>query len=337
MKKLKLGIIGSGRIGKVHTATIVQNVPQAVVVAIADINLDSATELAKKFGVTSVFSNYMDVINHPEVEAVVICSPTDTHARYVVDAAKAGKHIFCEKPVDLTLDAIKGAVNAATKAGVKLMVGFNRRFDPNFLKIKQLVTEGKIGDPHILKITSRDPAPPHPGYIASSGGMFLDMTIHDFDMARYITGSEVTEVYTNAAVLVDPAIGKEGDVDTAVITLTFANGAIGVIDNSRKAVYGYDQRLEIFGSKGMACADNNFPENHRYFAGDGVHGSLPLNFFMERYIEAFANEMKIFCDAVTNDLPLPVSGNDGLMSVAIALAAKKSYKEHRPVKLSEIL
>jgi len=337
MKKLKLGIIGSGRIGKVHTATIVQNVPQAVVVAIADINLDSATELAKKFGVTSVYSNYMDVINHPEVEAVVICSPTDTHARYVVDAAKAGKHIFCEKPVDLTLEAIRGAVNAVTKAGVKLMVGFNRRFDPNFLKIKQLVTAGKIGDPHILKITSRDPAPPHPGYIASSGGMFLDMTIHDFDMARYITGSEVTEVYTNAAVLVDPAIGKEGDVDTAVITLTFANGAIGVIDNSRKAVYGYDQRLEVFGSKGMACADNNFPENHRYYSGDGVHGSLPLNFFMERYIEAFANEMKIFCDAVTNDLPLPVSGNDGLMSVAIALAAKKSYTEHRPVKLSEIL
>jgi len=337
MKKLKLGIIGSGRIGKVHTATIVQNVPQAVVVAIADINKDSASELAKKFGITSVFSNYMDVINHPEVEAVVICSPTDTHARYVTDAARAGKHIFCEKPVDLTLEAIRGAVNAVTKAGVKLMVGFNRRFDPNFLKIKQLVAAGKIGDPHILKITSRDPSPPPAEYSASSGGMFLDMTIHDFDMARYITGSEVTEVYTKATVLVDPAIGKAGDVDTAVITLTFANGAIGVIDNSRKAVYGYDQRLEIFGSKGMACADNNFPENHRYYASDGVHGSLPLNFFMERYIEAFASEMKIFCDAVTNDLPLPVSGNDGLMSVAIALAAKKSYAENRPVKLSEIL
>ena len=163
------------------------------------------------------------------------------------------------------------------------------------------------------------------------------MTIHDFDMARYITGSEVTEVYTKASVLVDPEIGKAGDVDTAIITLTFANGAIGVIDNSRKAVYGYDQRVEIFGSKGMVSADNNYPENHRYYSNDGVHGSLPLNFFMDRYLEAYANEMKIFCNAVINDLPLPVDGNDGLMSVAVALASKKSYLENRPVKLTEIM
>ncbi len=264
MKKLKLGVIGTGRIGKVHIATLVQSVPQAEVVAIADINLKSANEVAKTFGITSVFSNYLDVIKNPEVEAVVICSPTDTHARYIVDAAKAGKHVFCEKPVDLSIEVIKGAVKAAATAGVKLMIGFNRRFDPNFLKIKQLVVDGKIGDPHILKITSRDPAPPPAEYSAVSGGMFMDMTIHDFDMARYIAGSEVTEVYTKASVLVDPAIGKAGDVDTAIITLTFANGAIGVIDNSRKAVYGYDQRVEIFGSKGMACADNNYPENHRY-------------------------------------------------------------------------
>ena len=337
MKKLKLGVIGTGRIGKVHIATLVRSVPQAEVVAIADINLKNANEVAKAFGITTVFSNYMDVINHPEVEAVVLCSPTDTHARYIVDAANAGKHIFCEKPVDLSLEVIKDALDAVSKAGVKLMVGFNRRFDPNFLKIKQLVVDGKIGDPHILKITSRDPAPPPAEYSAVSGGMFMDMTIHDFDMARYIAGSEVTEVYTKASVLVDPAIGKAGDVDTAIITLTFANGAIGVIDNSRKAVYGYDQRVEIFGSNGMACADNNYPENHRYFASDGVHGSLPLNFFMDRYLEAYANEMKIFCNSVVNNLQLPVSGNDGLMSVAIALAAKKSYLEHRPVKLAEII
>jgi myo-inositol 2-dehydrogenase/D-chiro-inositol 1-dehydrogenase len=337
MKKLKLGVIGAGRIGKVHTATLVQSVPQAEVIAIADINSASANGLAKTYGITSVFTNYMDVINHPDVEAVVICSPTDTHARYVVDAARAGKHIFCEKPVDLSLDVIKGAIEAAGTAGVKLMVGFNRRFDPNFLKIKQLVRDGKIGLPHILKITSRDPAPPPAEYSATSGGMFMDMTIHDFDMARYITGSEVVEVYTKASVLVDPAIGKAGDVDTAIITLTFENGALGVIDNSRKAVYGYDQRVEIFGSGGMVCADNNYPENHRYYSSEGVQGSLPLNFFMDRYIEAYANEMKIFCDAVINNLQLPVSGNDGLMSVAIALASKKSYLENRPVKLAEIL
>ena len=337
MKKLKLGVIGTGRIGKVHIATLVQSVPQAEIVAIADVNITGAQEVAKSFGIGIVYSNYQDVINHPDVEAVVICSPTDTHAQYIVEIARAGKHIFCEKPVDLSLEVIQNALAEVTKAGVKLMVGFNRRFDPNFAKIKQLVETGKIGDPHILKITSRDPAPPPAEYSAVSGGMFMDMTIHDFDMARFIAGSEVTEVYTNAAVLVDPAIGEAGDVDTAIITLTFANGAIGVIDNSRKAVYGYDQRVEIFGSKGMATADNNYPENHRYFGADGVHGSLPLNFFMERYLEAYANEMKIFCDAVVNDLPLPVSGFDGLQSVAIALAAKKSYLEHRPVKLSEVL
>ena len=337
MKKLKLGVIGTGRIGKVHIATLVQSVPQAVVTAVADVNLESARNVAGMFGIESVFSNHMDVINNPDVEAVIICSPTDTHARYIIDAASAGKHIFCEKPVDLSLEVIKGALDEVARAGVKLMVGFNRRFDPNFLKIKQLVSEGKIGDPHILKITSRDPAPPPAEYSAVSGGMFMDMTIHDFDMARYIAGSEVTEVFTKATVLVDPAIGEAGDVDTAIITLSFANGAIGVIDNSRKAVYGYDQRVEIFGSKGMASADNNYPENHRYFAEDGVHGSLPLNFFMDRYLEAYANEMKIFCDAVVNDKPLPVSGHDGLMSVAVALAAKKSQLENRTVKMSEII
>lgn len=337
MKKLKIGVIGAGRIGKVHAATLVQNVPQAEVLAIADINEESACELAEKFGIGLVTNNYKDVLANPGIEAVVICSPTDTHAQYIIEAAEAGKHIFCEKPVDLTLAAIKKAIEAVDKAGVKLMVGFNRRFDPNFLKIHEMVKAGKIGDPHILKITSRDPAPPPAEYSAVSGGIFLDMTIHDFDMARYVVGSEVTEVYTKAAVLVDPEIGKAGDVDTAIITLTFENGAIGVIDNSRKAVYGYDQRVEIFGSMGMVNVDNNYPENHRYYTVDGVHKTLPLNFFMDRYLEAYANEMKIFCDAVSNDSELPVSGHDGLMSVAIALAAKKSYSEGRPVKLSEVL
>jgi len=337
MKKLKIGVIGAGRIGKVHAATLVQNVPQAEVIAIADVNIESASELAQKFGIGLVTADYKEIIGNPDVEAVVICSPTDTHAQYIIEAAQAGKHIFCEKPVDLTLAKIQQAIDAVEKAGVKLMVGFNRRFDPNFMKVKQMVLEGKIGDPHILKITSRDPAPPPAQYSAVSGGMFLDMTIHDFDMARYIVGSEVTEVFTKATVLVDPEIGKAGDIDTAIITLTFANGAIGVIDNSRKAVYGYDQRVEIFGSKGMVNADNNFPENHRYFAGDGVHGSLPLNFFMDRYLEAYANEMKLFCDAVANGTELPVSGHDGLMSVAIALAAKKSHLEKRTVKLSEFI
>ena len=285
---------GQGRIGKVHAATLVQSVPQAEVVAIADVYIEGARELAQKFGIGTVTGDYREILNNPEIEAVVICSPTDTHAQYIIEAARAGKHIFCEKPVDLTIPAIQEAIKEVEKAGVKLMVGFNRRFDPNFSKVKQMVVEGKIGDPHILKITSRDPAPPPAQYIAVSGGIFLDMAIHDFDMARYIVGSEVTEVFTKATVLVDPEIGKAGDVDTAIITLTFENGAIGVIDNSREAVYGYDQRVEIFGSKGMVNVDNNFPENHRYFAGDGVYGSLPLNFFMDRYLEAYCQRNESF-------------------------------------------
>ena len=335
--KLKLGVIGAGRIGKVHVATLVQSVPEAEVVALADVNIAAAKELAAQFGIPFVSDKHSDVINHADVQAVVICSPTDTHAAYIVEAARAGKHIFCEKPVDLSLEVIQNAINEVEKAGVKLMVGFNRRFDPNFMKVRDMVAAGKIGEPSILKITSRDPAPPPAEYVAVSGGMFLDMTIHDFDMARYIVGSDVTEVYVKAAVLVDPAIGEAGDVDTAIITLTFANGALGVIDNSRKAVYGYDQRLEIFGTNGMVSADNNFPDNHRYFTSDGVHGALPLNFFMDRYLEAYSNELKIFCDAVVNNQPVPVGGQDGLMSVAIGLAAKKSVVEGRPVKLSEIL
>jgi myo-inositol 2-dehydrogenase/D-chiro-inositol 1-dehydrogenase len=337
MKKLNLGVIGTGRIGKVHIATLVQNVPKANVIAIADVNESSAKEVAGVFGINSVFKSHLEIINHPDIQAVVICSPTDTHAKYVIEASKAGKHIFCEKPVDLSLEVIKSALEAVSQAGVKFMVGFNRRFDPNFLKLKQMVAEGKIGQPHVIKITSRDPNPPSPEYAAVSGGMFMDMTIHDFDMARYMSGSEVTEVFTKAAVLVDPAIGKAGDVDTAVITLSFADGAIGVIDNSRKAVYGYDQRVEVFGSGGMVNADNNFPENHRYFSSDGVHGSLPLNFFMDRYLDSYANEMKIFCSAVLDNAEIPVSGNDGLMSVAIAMAAKKSHLENRPVKIAEII
>ncbi|GHT72709.1 inositol 2-dehydrogenase [Bacteroidia bacterium] len=334
---LKIGVIGAGRIGKVHVATLAQSVPDAEVVALADSNIAAAKELAAKFGIPDVSDKHSDVINHKEVQAVVICSPTNTHARYIVEAARAGKHIFCEKPVDLSPEVISNAIKEVEKAGVKLMVGFNRRFDPNFKKVREMVLAGKIGDPNILKITSRDPGPPPAEYIAVSGGMFLDMTIHDFDMARYIVGSEVTEVYVKAAVLVDPAIGKAGDVDTAIITLTFANGTIGVIDNSRKAVYGYDQRLEIFGNKGMVSADNNYPDNHVYYTSDGVHGSLPLNFFMDRYLEAYSNELKAFCEAVVNNKPVPVGGQDGLMSVVIGLAAKKSVAEGRPVKISEIL
>ncbi len=275
MKKLKIGIIGAGRIGKVHTETIVQSIPNAELVSIVDTNLSEAEKLAKKFKVNNYSADYKDIINNSEIDAVVICSPTNTHAKYIIDASQAGKHIFCEKPIDLDLDTIQNALNIVDENNVKMMIGFNRRFDPNFKKIKEMVLDGKIGEPHILKITSRDPSPPPSEYVSASGGMFLDMTIHDFDMARFIVGSEVEEVFVVAGVLVDPKIGEAGDVDTALITLKFENGAMGVIDNSRKAVYGYDQRVEIFGSKGMIKVDNNSADNHNYYSQDGVHASLP--------------------------------------------------------------
>jgi myo-inositol 2-dehydrogenase/D-chiro-inositol 1-dehydrogenase len=267
----------------------------------------------------------------------VICSPTDTHAQYTIEAAEAGKHIFCEKPLDLSLDKIRQVLDVIEKTGVKLMMGFNRRFDPNYAKVQQIVSDGKIGEAHVLTITSRDPAPPPAEYIAVSGGMFLDMTIHDFDMARYVVGSEVTEVYAKTNVLIDQVFKKAGDVDTAITVLHFENGAIGTIDNSRKAVYGYDQRLEVFGSEGMVKIDNNNHDTHTFFNKEGSRGPLPLDFFMDRYLESYAIEMAAFIDALNNDKEVPVPGKDGLISVAIGLAAKKSALENRPVKLSEIL
>ena len=337
MKKVKVALIGTGRIGKLHVENLSVRIPAAELVAVADPFIKGAKEVAAKFGIKIVTSDYKEILSNPEVEAVVICSPTDTHAQCVMEAAVTGKHVFCEKPLDLSIDKIRMVLDVVEKAGVKLMVGFNRRFDPNFAKVQQMVKTGKIGIPHILKITSRDPEPPPAEYVKVSGGIFLDMTIHDFDMTRFVLGTEVTEVYAKANVLVDPAIGKAGDVDTAVTTLFFENGAIGTIDNSRKAVYGYDQRLEVFGSDGMVMVDNNTPDNHTYYNKKGSHGSLPLNFFMDRYVESYAIEIEAFINAVVNDKEVPVSGKDGLMSVAIGLAARKSVVENRPVKLSEIL
>jgi myo-inositol 2-dehydrogenase/D-chiro-inositol 1-dehydrogenase len=334
---LTLGVIGAGRIGKLHIQSLAVHIPEATVAAVADVNLDAAKEMAEKYDIRSAYSDYQKILKDRKIDAVVICSPTDTHAQYIQEAAARGKHIFCEKPVDLSLSNIKAAISAVEKAGVKLMVGFNRRFDPNFLRIHEMVKSGAIGEPHILRITSRDPEPPPPSYVKVSGGIFLDMAIHDFDMARYLVGSEVVEVFAKGNVLVDPAIGQAGDVDTAVTTLTFANGALGTIDNSRRAVYGYDQRAEVFGSKGMVNIGNNTPDTHAFFNNEGKHAAKLLHFFMDRYTESYYREMKIFVEAVLNGTEVPVGGRDGLLSVAIGLAAKKSMEDNRPIKVSEIL
>lgn len=337
MNKLRVGVIGSGRIGKVHIENISVRISSAEVVAVADPFFEEAKKFAEQFNIKSVSADYKEILSNPQVDAVLICSPTDTHSQYIVEAAEAGKHIFCEKPLDLSIEKIQKILSIVEEAGVKLMVGFNRRFDPNFSKVKQMVDKGDIGNPHILQITSYDPMPPPPEYVAVSGGMFLDMTIHDFDMARFVIGSEVKEVYVKANVLIDPALGKAGDVDTAVTILFFENGAIGTIANSRQAVYGYDQRLEVFGSEGMVHVTNNTPDNHTYYNRLGSHGPLPLNFFMDRYTESYVIEIDGFVNAIVNNSEIPATGKDGLMSVAVGLAAKKSAAENRPVKLSEII
>lgn len=335
-KIVRVGVIGAGRIGKIHAANLATRIPGAEVAAIADVNLQAARELAEKLHVANVYPDFQQIMDDKSIDAVAICSSTDTHASLMVEAAKAGKHIFCEKPISQNLATIDNAIEAVKKAGVKCQIGFNRRFDPNFKKVRQMVQEGKIGNLHILRIISRDPAPPPASYVKLSGGMFLDMTIHDFDMARYLSGSEVVEVYAAGGVLVDPAIGEAGDIDTALITLKFANGAIGTIDNSRKAVYGYDQRVEVFGSDGMVAVTNNLPNTSVYSNADGVVSEKPLYFFLERYMDSFIAEMQDFVDAVINDSPTPVTASDGRKPVVIAMAAKKSLDENRPVKLSEV-
>jgi len=335
-KVIRVGVIGAGRIGKIHAENLATRIPGVVVSAIADINQQAAQALAEKLHVANAFSDYRKIIEDKDIDAVAVCSSTDTHADLIIAAANAGKHVFCEKPVDHSLDRIDKAINAVSKAGVQCQIGFNRRFDPNFKKLHDLVQTGKIGDLHILRITSRDPAPPPAEYVKLSGGMFLDMTIHDFDMARFLSGSEVEEVYAIGEVRVDPAIGAAGDIDTAVITLKFANGAIGTIDNSRKAVYGYDQRAEVFGSGGMAATANNTPNSSVYSNADGVVSEKPLYFFLERYMESFVAEMRDFINAIREGNPTPVNVFDGRKPVVIAKAATRSMLENRPVKLSEI-
>ena len=336
MEQLRIGIIGAGRIGYVHAKSITYNVPTAVVAGITDVFKASAEKVAAELNIPKIYADYKEMLADPNVDAVLVCSSTDTHADIAIEAAQAGKHIFCEKPVDLTPEKVNAVIDAVAKAGVKLQVGFNRRFDHNFANVRAMVNDGKIGDVHIVKITSRDPAPPPAEYSAVSGGMFLDMTIHDFDMARFLADCDVTEVYVNATCLVDPAIGEAGDVDTAIINLKFENGALGVIDNSRRAAYGYDQRIEVFGSLGAAMAANDTPTNVTVMNAEGVTTDKPLYFFLERYMQSFRDEMIQFVDAVQNDKPTPTTGLDGLNSILVALAAKKSVAEGRAVKISEI-
>jgi len=334
--KIKVGVIGAGRIGKVHVQSITYYIPEAEVKTVADIFItDELKAWAGDMGVTNVVTDHHEILNDPEISAVLICSSTDTHARLIVESARAGKHVFCEKPVDLNVQTIKATLKEVEKAGIKFQVGFQRRFDRNHKKVHDFVHEGKIGKPQVVKITSRDPAPPPIGYINVSGGIFLDCTIHDFDMARYLSGSEVEEVFAMGECLIDPDIGKAGDVDTAAVMLKFQNGAIGIIDNSRQAVYGHDQRVEVLGSKGCVKDDNVSATNTVVYGEEGVTGEKPLYFFLERYMEAYVAEIKEFFNAIVNDTEVSCGGYDALVSVMIAVAATESMKTGRPVRVGQ--
>ncbi len=333
---MKLGLIGAGRIGKIHGQVIISSIPGVEISMVSDVYLEGAKQWAEQNGISAVTDDYNEILANPEIEAVLICSSTDTHADIVIASAKAGKHIFCEKPIDFNVAKIKLALEEVKKAGVKFQVGFNRRFDHNFSRVRAAVNDASIGDVHVVKVTSRDCSPPPVEYVKVSGGIFLDMMIHDFDMVRFLSGSEPEEVFAYGSVLVDEGIGAAGDVDTAIVSIKFKNGALGVIDNSREAVYGYDQRVEVFGNKGVVTADNDFPTNINIMTKDAASGVTPLYSCFDRYAESYKIEIEEFIKAVANDLETPVVGNDGLASVLIGLAAQKSLDESRPVKISEI-
>ncbi|KRK33077.1 hypothetical protein FC07_GL001495 [Loigolactobacillus bifermentans DSM 20003] len=283
-----------------------------------------------------IVTDYHQVLADKRVQAVLICVPTDLHPQFTIDAALAGKNIFCEKPVGFDDDAILKAYQTVQETGVKFQVGFNRRFDKNFRRIVDHREQGDLGTAHILKITSRDPEPPSMDYVKRSGGIFMDMTIHDFDMARFITGEEVDSVFVAGGVLVDPAIGEAGDIDTALTTLRFKNGMIGLIDNSRKAVYGYDQRIELFGSAGMAHADNVLDSTTTYSGSKTVMSDKPMFFFLQRYIDAYFSELGSFFEAVQGEHDIECTFADGIYAIRLAQAAKKSLETGQPVKVAPI-
>jgi myo-inositol 2-dehydrogenase / D-chiro-inositol 1-dehydrogenase len=335
-KALNLGIIGAGRIGQVHAQSLTRRTPTARVLAVSDVNVAAAEQCAATYGIPLATNDHRELLNHPEIEAVLICSSTPTHAPLIIEAAAAGKQIFCEKPIALELAAIDQALAAVRAAGVKLQIGFNRRFDSNFQQLRQTVAAGGIGTPQIVRITSRDPAPPPLAYLQGSGGIFLDMTIHDFDLARFLMDAEIEEVYATGAVLVDPAIGTIGDLDTTMVTLRYATGALGMIENSRQAVYGYDQRAEVFGSGGAVEAQNKTPHTTLHSTAAGVQAAKPLYFFLERYLDAYVAELQAFIEAIRHDRPTPVTGEDGRMATVLGLAAWQSYRERRPVKVAEL-
>lgn len=327
---LKIGLLGCGRIGQVHALSI-GRIDGACVTAVADAFADPANALAERTGAQVRSAD--DLINSDDVDAVVIGTPTDTHYDLIHAAARAGKAIFCEKPVDMSADRIRDCITAVEAAGVPFMTAFNRRFDPNFAQLQARIAAGDIGGVEIVTIQSRDPAPPPISYIQSSGGIFRDMMIHDLDMARFLLGEEPVSVYAVGASLVDPEIGRAGDVDTAAVTLTTARGTICQITNSRRASYGYDQRIEVHGEKGMLRAENILENSVEIATSEGFRRSPAKYFFLERYEAAYRAEMDYFVQAVTQRKMINPGIVDGLRAQVLADAATTSMKTGEVVTL----
>ncbi|WIY54004.1 inositol 2-dehydrogenase [Devosia sp. YIM 151766] len=331
---VRFGLLGAGRIGKVHARAVTAN-SKARLVAVADAMAEAATALADQYG--AEVRTIDAILSASDIDAVVICTPTDTHADLIERFARAGKAVFCEKPIDLDVERVKACLKVVDEAAATLMVGFNRRFDPHFQAIKAAIAEGQIGEVEMITIVSRDPGAPPLDYIRRSGGIFRDMTIHDFDMARFLLGEEIDTVSAQASVLVDPAIGAAGDYDSASLMLSTASGKHATISNSRRATYGYDQRIEVHGSKGAIAAENQRPVSIEIANAEGYTRPPLHDFFMTRYTEAYAREISAFIDCVESKSPATPSGADGLVALALADAALKSVKQGRAVKVSEIL
>jgi myo-inositol 2-dehydrogenase/D-chiro-inositol 1-dehydrogenase len=330
---MKIALLGAGRIGQIHAANIHYH-PRAQLHAVADVNAAAAKSLAERYGANA--STDVDaVLADPAVQGVFICTSTDTHVELILKAARRKLPIFCEKPIDLDLAKVDTCLAEVSRSGVPLVLGFNRRFDPNFRALRDAVRRGEAGDVEIVKITSRDPAPPPPAYVRVSGGIFRDMMIHDLDMARFLLGEEPVEIFATGSCLVDPGIGEAGDIDTAMVILKTRRGALCHIDNSRRAVYGYDQRIEVFGSKGMLQASNPRPTTVTRYTREAVLTDKPFNFFLDRYPEAYRAELEHFLEVATGRVEPLVTGRDGRAALVLADAALQSLKLGKPVPIPQ--
>ncbi len=327
---INIGLLGCGRIGQVHSRTL-KSLTTARAAAVSDFLPEAASALAKDNGATVMTSD--EIIADPAIDAVVIGTPTTTHYDLIHQAAAAGKAIFCEKPIDLSVDRIHDCLAAVEKAGVQFMTAFNRRFDPNFMKVEAQLRAGAIGDVEMVTIQSRDPNPPPIGYVKTSGGLFRDMMIHDFDMARFLLGEDAVEIFAHASCLVDPEIGKAGDVDTAMVSLKTPSGKLCQISNSRRATYGYDQRIEVHGAGGMLRADNVLTDTVEMANANGYQRAVTEPFFLERYAAAYTNEMVHFVECLNTGKPVTPTAKDGLKAQMMADAADLSFQTGKPVAL----